>query len=130
MLRFQRLATILFSGTAPSEGAACALSPRRARALARRRHAQPVPCDLAHALAQVLGADDTAPEPTTPFEETTEPTPETWDIGQDDELSAEREKTAQWNARAQRIKLYDALCIFFRPSMVPPKGDITDLVML
>nr|XP_049700727.1 muskelin isoform X2 [Helicoverpa armigera] len=197
VLRFQRLATILFSGTAPSEGAACALSPRRARALARRRHAQPVPCDLATALAQdvvlparsegamnlgnagkarvpgspgavgvtryrlgavmtltensqiptdwpgiavirfptpptlpVLGADDTAPEPTTPFEETTEPTPETWDVGQDDELSAEREKTAQWNARAQRIKLYDALCIFFRPSMVPPKGDITDLVML
>ncbi|XP_026741062.1 muskelin isoform X1 [Trichoplusia ni] len=128
--RFQKLATVLFAGPGPEECSAVALSPRRTRALARRRHTQPAPADLAHALAQVLGADDNAPEPTQPYEEVTEPTPDTWDVGQDDELSGERAAAADWAARAKRIALYDSLCQFFRPSTVPPSGDITDLVTL
>ncbi|KAJ8717113.1 hypothetical protein PYW08_005512 [Mythimna loreyi] len=128
--RFQKLATVLFAGPGASSSAPIALSPRRTRALARRRHTQPEPADLAHALAQVLGAEDTAPEPIQPFEEVTEPTPDTWDVGQDDEVRGGPEETAEWNARTERIKLYDSLCLFFRPSTVPPKGDITDLVTL
>ncbi|KAF9424713.1 hypothetical protein HW555_000014 [Spodoptera exigua] len=78
----------------------------------------------------VLGADEPYPEPTQPFEEIKEPTPDTWDVGPDDEDPSEQEETAEWNARAQRMKLYDWLCRFFRPSTVPPKGDITDMVIL
>lgn len=79
---------------------------------------------------QVLGADEPYPEPTQPFEEIKEPAPDTWDVGPDDELPPDQEETDEWNARAQRMKLYDWLCRFFRPSAVPPKGDIADMVIL
>ncbi|KAJ0174253.1 hypothetical protein K1T71_010399 [Dendrolimus kikuchii] len=125
--RFQKLATVLFAGAEAAGGGACALTPRRTRALHRRRASQPVPRDLAYALAQVLGAEDTLPDPVQPFEEVSEPMPETWDVGQDDDEEA---PGPEWDARQARIKLYELLCQYFRPSTVPPKGDITDLVAL
>ncbi|CAH0695734.1 unnamed protein product [Spodoptera exigua] len=128
--RFQKLATVLFAGPGPAEPAPATLTPRRTRSLARRRRAMPAATDIALSLAQVLGADEPYPEPTQPFEEIKEPTPDTWDVGPDDEDPSEQEETAEWNARAQRMKLYDWLCRFFRPSTVPPKGDITDMVIL
>ncbi|KAH9633210.1 hypothetical protein HF086_017765 [Spodoptera exigua] len=130
--RFQKLATVLFAGPGPAEPAPATLTPRRTRSLARRRRAMPAATDIALSLAQVqvLGADEPYPEPTQPFEELKEPTPDTWDVGPDDEDPSEQEETAEWNARAQRMKLYDWLCRFFRPSTVPPKGDITDMVIL
>ncbi|XP_022814581.1 muskelin [Spodoptera litura] len=128
--RFQKLATVLFAGPSPVEPGTAPLTPRRTRSLARRRRATPAATDIAFSLAQVLGADEPYSEPTQPFEELNEPAPDTWDVGQDDELSIEQEETDEWNARAQRMKLYEWLCRFFRPSTVPPKGDITDMVIL
>ncbi|CAH2226383.1 jg2838, partial [Pararge aegeria aegeria] len=75
----------------------------------------------------VLGADDTSFEPTEPFEETLSPTPDTWDVGNDEDDSPE---TEEWDERSNRMRLYDQLCQYFRPSTVPPSADVTDLVHL
>ncbi|XP_028163273.1 muskelin isoform X2 [Ostrinia furnacalis] len=123
--RFQKLATVLFAPPEPSRAPA-ALTPRRTRALQRRRaHAQPHP-DLAQALQAVLGADDSMPEPPQPFEELASPTPDTWDVGTDEDDAGAQ----QWDARAARVQLYDELCKYFRPSAVPPPADVADLVAL
>ncbi|XP_026491772.1 muskelin [Vanessa tameamea] len=127
---FQKLATILFSGTEPPDVRAVSLNARRERTLMRRRAAlhRSAHCgDLAQALAAVLGSEDTLLEPTQPFEETSSPTPDTWDAGEhedDDPDSAERD------TRAARVQLYDQLCRYFRPSTAPPGADITDLVKM
>ncbi|XP_075981320.1 muskelin 1 isoform X2 [Anticarsia gemmatalis] len=129
--RFQKLATVLFAGVGQPEAGPCALTPRRTRALARRRHTQPAPADLAHALAQVLGADENLPEPIQPYEEISESSPESWDVEQDEcGAEAEGEGAAAWAARAARIALYDELCAYFPPRRVPPASDIADLVTL
>ncbi|KAM3960333.1 muskelin 1 [Aphomia sociella] len=142
--RFQKLATVLFAGNAGdatcSCGAAAAgcggcgpgagrpLNPRRRRTLARRRARMPAHADIQHALHAVLGADDSTPEPPQPFEEVPEPEPDTWDVA--DDADEPDEPDAEWDARAARIRLYDYLCRYFRPSTFHPKGDITDLVNL
>lgn len=145
--RFQKLATALFAGAPPPASEARALTPRRVRALRRRRAHQPHHQDLARALAQVLGGEDNLPEPMQPFEEISEPTPETWDVGPDDEEGVEGEggvgvagaqggpgpSAAEWawRLRQERIALFDRLCAYFRPSAVPPRDkDIMDLVVL
>lgn len=79
--------------------------------------------------SQVLGADDVIPEPPQPFEEVPSVAPDTWDVGEDEEEGAAGEGAA-WAARHARLELYDQLCRYFRPSAVPPSGDITDLVAL
>ncbi|KAI8420295.1 hypothetical protein MSG28_008824 [Choristoneura fumiferana] len=129
--RFHRLATVLFSGAAGARGCV-ALTPRRVRTLARRRAAAAAPPDLAHALHAVLGADDVIPEPPQPFEEVPSVAPDTWDVGEDEEepSAGEGGEGAEWAARHARLELYDQLCRYFRPSAVPPPGDITDLVAL
>ncbi|KAL0820599.1 hypothetical protein ABMA28_006442 [Loxostege sticticalis] len=122
--RFQKLATVLFAPAGPSRAGA-GLTPRRTRALQRRRaHHQAHP-DLAHALQAVLGAED-IPEPPQPFEEIPSPAPDTWDVGEDADDAA----APEWDARAARVQLYDQLCKYFRPSTVPPAGDVADLVAL
>ncbi|CAB3257188.1 unnamed protein product [Arctia plantaginis] len=128
--RFQKLATELFASPEPQKATARALSPRRARALARRYHTLPEPGDLAYALATVLTANDRLPEPTEPFEEMLQPTPDTWDIGTDDDITQDDSETEAWSDRTKRIKLYDSLCQYFRPSRVPPYGDVTTLITL
>ncbi|CAH2042154.1 unnamed protein product, partial [Iphiclides podalirius] len=138
--QFQKLATLLFTGGVGEAGGgegggACALSPRRVRTLARRRARHPPPVDLAQALAAVLGAEDAMPEPTQPFEEASAPTPDTWDVGEEGDADGEGEGgegegCGEWDARALRVRLYDHLCRYFRPSVVPPRQDLTDLVAL
>ncbi|XP_063385695.1 muskelin [Cydia fagiglandana] len=125
--RFHALATVLFSGGGVGRGAV-ALTPRRARTLARRRATHAAPPDLAHKLHQVLGADDTIPEPPTPYEDVSLEAPDTWDVGEDDADSGAGD--ADWAARHARVLLYDNLCRYFRPSKVPPQQDIADLVAL
>ncbi|XP_062529883.1 muskelin isoform X2 [Bombyx mori] len=126
--RFQKLATLLFSGG--DEGAALpsprALSPRRTRALLRARTHHASHAHIADALAQVLGAEEPQPELTLPFEEAGEPQPETWEVGVDEDMTPD----TQWHARQPRLALYDTLAQYFRPSTVPPRGDVTDLVAL
>ncbi|XP_053614585.1 muskelin isoform X2 [Plodia interpunctella] len=127
--RFQKLATALFAGAARTAHAPAALCARGARALARRR-ARAAPAELAHhahALHAVLGSVESLPEPVVPFEEVSLPAPDTWDVGED---ADEEPPTREREARAARIQLYDHLCQYFRPSTVPPKGDIMDLVSL
>lgn len=81
---------------------------------------------------QVLGAEaeECEPEPPQPWEEAlgpAPPAPDTWDVGPEgDELAAD----PQWQTREARIRLYDTLCQYFRPSTVPPNSDVTDLVTL
>ncbi|XP_072942576.1 muskelin [Epargyreus clarus] len=124
---FQKLATVLFAGAADDEPGACALSPAATRALALRRARDAAPADLALALAVVLGADEAPPEPPQPFELAEEPAPDTWDVGAaPDELPG----AARDAGRDARIRLYDQLCAYFRPSAVPPRADLTDLVTL
>lgn len=83
---------------------------------------------------QVLGADESVPDPPQPFEDVPEPEPDTWDVGDagDDSRDSRdsRDATARWDVRAARIALYDTLCQYFRPSTVPPQADITQLVTL
>ncbi|XP_034835411.1 LOW QUALITY PROTEIN: muskelin [Maniola hyperantus] len=127
---FQKLATVLFAGSEKPESSARALSARRVRALARRRAALRQIAqsgDMAQALAAVLGADDTSFEPTEPFEESSSPTPDTWDVGNDEDDAPD---STEWDERSNRMKLYDQLCQYFRPSTVPPSADVTDLVHL
>ncbi|XP_022128529.2 muskelin [Pieris rapae] len=129
--KFQRLATALFAGRVRDECAPVSLSPRRVRALARRRAAVSAPADLARALAAVLGVDDTIPEATQPFEEATLPDVDTWDVGRDDEEPVPASGPGgAWDERAARIGLYERLAAYFRPSTVPPTADILDLVAL
>ncbi|CAG5036149.1 unnamed protein product [Parnassius apollo] len=132
--QFQKLATALFSGPPSETSSECALSPSRVRTLARRRARLPPHTDLAHALAAVLGADDTALEPTQPFEEAVEPIPETWDVGEEGDECVWGAGCAGgaggWDARAGRVRLYERLCAYFRPSRVPPRAHVTDLVVL
>ncbi|CAH4030331.1 unnamed protein product [Pieris brassicae] len=129
--KFQRLATALFAGRTRDECAPVSLSPRRVRALARRRAVVCAPADLARALAAVLGVDDTVPEATQPFEEATLPDVDTWDVGRDDEEPTPASGPGgAWDERAARIGLYERLAAYFRPSTVPPAADIMDLVAL
>ncbi|CAG9114445.1 unnamed protein product [Plutella xylostella] len=127
---FQKLPTLLFAGPQTSEFSARALSPAAARRLARRkaRTAGDNGLELSRSLAAVLGADDTVPELPEPFEELEEPTPDTWDVG--DTGSDDSDDDTASCARAARVQLYDKLCQYFRPSVVPPQADITDLVTL
>ncbi|RVE51419.1 hypothetical protein evm_003974 [Chilo suppressalis] len=124
--RFQKLATELFACVPPERGP-CALCPRRTRALHRRAARARQNRDLAHHLAAVLGADDNIPDPPQPWEECSSPAPDTWDVGEDDDPAP---APAHWDARAARLRLYDRLANYFRPSTVPPDADITDLVAL
>ncbi|XP_052743580.1 muskelin [Bicyclus anynana] len=127
---FHKLATVLFAGSERAEGGARALSGRRVRALARRRAALRLRAhdgDMALALAAVLGADDSTLEPTEPFEESSSPTPDTWDVGTDEDDAPDSD---EWDERSARMRLYDQLCQYFRPSAVPPAADVTDLVHL
>ncbi|KAG7301316.1 hypothetical protein JYU34_014246 [Plutella xylostella] len=127
---FQKLPTLLFAGPQTSEFSARSLSPAAARRLARRkaRTAGDNGLELSRSLAAVLGADDTVPELPEPFEELEEPTPDTWDVG--DTGSDDSDDDTASSARAARVQLYDKLCQYFRPSVVPPQADITDLVTL
>ncbi|CAG4987014.1 unnamed protein product [Colias eurytheme] len=136
---FQRLATVLFTGR--QDVSACvSLSPRRARALARRRApAPPARHHLARALAAVLGADETIPEASTPFEDAISPAVDTWDVSDEGPWADEDEGPGGPGgpggpdgdgARAARVRLYDQLCQYYRPSTVPPKKDIMDFVTL
>ncbi|XP_037295113.1 muskelin isoform X2 [Manduca sexta] len=124
--RFQKLATALFAGRS-TEYNVPALTSRRTRALARRRARPPAPADPAIALAQVLGAEDNIIEPIQPYEDLLEPAPDTWDVADDDDDAA---PDADWDARQARVNLFDKLCTFFRPTQVPPRADIMDLVVL
>ncbi|XP_068620110.1 muskelin [Battus philenor] len=122
---FQRLTGVLFSGPRVEPRCEVALSPRRVRTLARRRARMPPPVDMAHALAAVLGADEAALEATPPFEDACSPTPDTWDVGELFE-----EELGEWEPREARVRLYDRLCTYFRPSVGPPRPDVGDLVVL
>ncbi|GBP55433.1 Muskelin [Eumeta japonica] len=143
--RFQKLATVLFAGgedidtgVGAREPAARALSPTAARRLARRRAraASTGPqAELSRSLAAVLGADDIVPELLQPFEETTEPElePAAWDRDppRDHEVpDRAHERDYEWEMRATRLRLYDQLCQYFRPSTVPPRADVSQLVTL
>ncbi|XP_059059021.1 muskelin [Achroia grisella] len=151
--RFQKLATVLFAGEAAcgcgraagaggaggAGGAWCEHEPRpldarRARALSRRRAELPAHADLAHALQAVLGAEDNAAEmeATMPFETISAPAPDTWEVGEDadEDEAAAASAGAVWCARAARLRLYDRLARYFRPSTVPPAADLADLVRL
>ncbi|KOB75367.1 putative Muskelin [Operophtera brumata] len=75
----------------------------------------------------VLGGDEESlSEPFRPFEEIPAPEPETWEVGHDEEAAS----PAEWSARHDRLRLYEELCMYFRPSTVPPDSDVTDLVTL
>ncbi|XP_050674767.1 muskelin [Leptidea sinapis] len=124
---FQKLATLLFSGEKSDERSPVSLSPRRTRTLAARRARAPLQADHVRVLAQVLGIDDSTPEPTQPFEECLPPTPDTWDVGHDAE---DHTADPHWDSRQSRIQLYDRLAHYYKPSTVPPQGDIMDLVTL
>ncbi|VVD05213.1 unnamed protein product [Leptidea sinapis] len=124
---FQKLATLLFSGEKSEERSPVSLSPRRTRTLAARRARAPLQADHVRVLAQVLGIDDSTPEPTQPFEECLPPTPDTWDVGHDAE---DHTADPHWDSRQSRIQLYDRLAHYYKPSTVPPQGDIMDLVTL
>ncbi|XP_041985047.1 muskelin [Aricia agestis] len=118
---FEALATLVVCG--PGGGvAARALCPRRARTLRRARHDAAPASHLARHLAQVLGAEDSFLEPTQPFEEPCTPPPE--------EAGSDGDDAPEWEARAARIRLYERLCRYFRPSRVPPQADVMDMVKL
>ncbi|KPJ04033.1 Muskelin [Papilio xuthus] len=132
--QFQKLATALFTSPPAEWNAACALTPHRTRTLARRRARRTPHADLAHALAAVLGADDSCLDSPQPFEEVRPPTPDTWDVGEVggvcEGAASEEEEEAGWAARDARVRLYDRLCTYFRPSTVPPRADVGDLIAL
>ncbi|OWR42316.1 muskelin isoform X2 [Danaus plexippus] len=135
---FQKLATVLFSGrTSPDEdellygseaagaGTGRPLDVGRVRTLRRRRAAarrDAYHADLPRALLSVLGTDEPLVEPS-PFEDEC-PSPEPAEEPRDSRSNE------TWETRAARIRLYDRLCRYFRPSAVPPADDIQNLVHL
>ncbi|CAH2089333.1 unnamed protein product [Euphydryas editha] len=129
---FQKLATVLFAGSEAPESRAVSLSARRERTLTRRRAAQSRGAhggDLAQALAAVLGAEEAPPEPQ-PFEETCAPPPDTWDADEHEDDEPDAAERVARDVRAARVRLYDELCAYFRPSAAHPRPDVADLVKL
>lgn len=72
------------------------------------------------------GAEESLSEIFRPSEDIPATEPEGWEAGHDEEAGS----PAEWSARHERMKLYEELCMYFRPSTVPTDNDVTELVML